>query len=203
MTTGVRRTIRDEQKELTREKLKSAAIACFIADGYPGTAVNDITAAAGATRATFYRHFKSKAELVLACLDELDKRYAPQFDELPEVLVGADPAVIRRWLENAVAIWSETRDISVIVNESAVVEREVQERRQSSFDAEVARIADRLVASGRWTPVQARTRAELTFHQLRLVFELWSRRDSSLDLDESVTVLTAMWSSTMGDAPNS
>ena len=193
MTKAARGNMRDLQKELTKTRLKEAAIACFVENGYLATAVTDITRTAGATRATFYLHYKTKAEVVEALLDELDVVYAEPFSQFAGVLAEPSTDAFRAWLREIVKIWQTTRDISIVVYEAAGVEREIGDRRARSFDFETGRIAKALSATGRWTPKQARIRALLIFSQLGSLFMQWSAPDSDLDVEEAVDVLAAMW----------
>lgn len=62
----MRRT-RDEAS-LTRARLLDAAEQLFAERGFPATRLDDIAAAAGATRGAFYWHFKSKEEVFDAML---------------------------------------------------------------------------------------------------------------------------------------
>src|SRR4051812_4121139 len=64
------RTLREEQKAFTRRRLVDAAVEVFGANGYTQATIEDITRAAGASRAAFYLHFKSKAEIVKVLLSE-------------------------------------------------------------------------------------------------------------------------------------
>jgi AcrR family transcriptional regulator len=193
MATEARGNMRDQQKELTRQRLKEAALRCFVELGYQSTSVSDITTAAGATRATFYRHYKSKAELVEACLDELDETYRDSFADLGGLLADPDQESLRSWLSDAFAMWRKTRDVSVIVGEAASAEREIELRRQRSFEFETNRIAVALTNGSDRRPEQAMLLAELLFTQLRGTFEVWARRDSDLDLDQAASVMAAMW----------
>lgn len=58
-TTATGRTVR------TRARLLAAAIDLFARQGYDRTTVAEISAAAGVTEMTFYRHFGSKDQLLL------------------------------------------------------------------------------------------------------------------------------------------
>ncbi|MFF0154624.1 TetR/AcrR family transcriptional regulator [Micromonospora sp. NPDC005203] len=49
----------------TRQRLSDAALDLFHLRGYNGTSVQDIVAAAGAPKGTFYNHFASKEDLAL------------------------------------------------------------------------------------------------------------------------------------------
>jgi AcrR family transcriptional regulator len=70
-------SLRERQKEFTRRQLLDAAHEEFASRGYEGTTVEDIVARAGASRATFYMHFESKAQMV----EEVAERLQPMVDE--------------------------------------------------------------------------------------------------------------------------
>jgi AcrR family transcriptional regulator len=76
-----------------RERLLATASAVFYAEGVNSIGVDRIVSQARVTRATFYRHFPSKRDLVLAYLqsvhDAIEKRTA-------EVTAGADPQAALR-----------------------------------------------------------------------------------------------------------
>jgi AcrR family transcriptional regulator len=55
-----------------RERLLNAALRLFYEEGIGRVGVDRIVSEAPVTRATFYRHFRSKDELVAACLQGVD-----------------------------------------------------------------------------------------------------------------------------------
>src|SRR3979409_1933770 len=59
-----RRSIRDVQKEYTKELLVRSAHDFFVKNGYVNTTIDQIAARAGTSRATFYLHFQRKWETV-------------------------------------------------------------------------------------------------------------------------------------------
>jgi len=63
----------------TIERLYEAAIDLIGEHGYAGTTVDEIVARAGVAKGTVYYHFKSKAELVKALLDDGLQRLATSF----------------------------------------------------------------------------------------------------------------------------
>ncbi|WP_345770362.1 TetR/AcrR family transcriptional regulator [Blastococcus saxobsidens] len=65
MTTAVR-------PSAARERLLRAASATFYAEGIRGVGVDRVIGEAGVTRATFYRHFPGKDDLVVAYLEAVD-----------------------------------------------------------------------------------------------------------------------------------
>ena len=57
---------------MARERLLDTAVGIFYADGIHAVGVDRIIGAAGVTRATFYRHFPGKEDLVVAYLERED-----------------------------------------------------------------------------------------------------------------------------------
>jgi len=57
-------SLRDQKLEFVRNAIWTAAIGLFAEKGFDETTVDDIVAAAGASRRTFFRHFASKRDLV-------------------------------------------------------------------------------------------------------------------------------------------
>lgn len=81
-----------------RQRLLDTAAELFYAEGIQAVGVDRMIATAGVTKATFYRHFRSKDELVLAYLSTRDKEIrartaqaaavAKDPDQIVELLVG-------------------------------------------------------------------------------------------------------------------
>lgn len=63
----------------TRDRLFEAAVALIGERGYTGTTVDEIVERAGVAKGTVYYHFKSKAELFSALLDDGLERLATSF----------------------------------------------------------------------------------------------------------------------------
>ena len=76
--------VRSESKgkpSQARARLLSTASRIFYAEGIHAVGVDRIVAEAQVTRATFYRHFPGKEDLVLAYLDAADRAVRDQADE--------------------------------------------------------------------------------------------------------------------------
>src|SRR3954470_833181 len=67
-----------------RRALSSAAVDLFVANGYEATTVDEIAAAAGVGRRTFFRYFETKDDVLFANHDEI-------VAEMEEVFATADP----------------------------------------------------------------------------------------------------------------
>lgn len=73
--------LREKHAEETRRALLRAARRLFARHGYAGTGIDQIAAAAGATRGAVYHHFDGKEALVLAVLDEMQAALAAEVVE--------------------------------------------------------------------------------------------------------------------------
>jgi AcrR family transcriptional regulator len=86
-----------------RARLKNAGPALFGENGYENTSVGQIARRAKLAVGTFYQHFRSKRQLLLALMDELLEKLS-QLNFQPQPLAAADPrAAIRGLLARAFA----------------------------------------------------------------------------------------------------
>jgi AcrR family transcriptional regulator len=85
-----------------RDRLLSAATRLFYGDGLHTVGVDRLVTEAGVTRATFYRHFPSKDDLVVAYLNRVD---ADLRSAVAAATSGADPAEA---LESLVSLIGQT-----------------------------------------------------------------------------------------------
>ena len=73
--------------EQRRASLLDSACGCFSRGSYHGTTTAEIASEAGVTEPILYRHFDSKRELYMACLDEMWVRIRTLWEEA----VAAEP----------------------------------------------------------------------------------------------------------------
>jgi AcrR family transcriptional regulator len=60
--------------ERTKQALANSAVALFIEQGYDETSIDEIAAAAGVSRRTFFRYFPTKEDVILQpMIDEIDQ----------------------------------------------------------------------------------------------------------------------------------
>ena len=78
-TPGRPSELRKRKKQATRLAISQAADVLFTAQGYRHTSIDDIAAAAGVSRRTFFAYFPSKADLLLVRVDEPKERFLESF----------------------------------------------------------------------------------------------------------------------------
>ncbi|MBY8856853.1 TetR/AcrR family transcriptional regulator [Nocardia sp. CA2R105] len=188
-----RGSVRELHRELTRERLAEGAVECFAAKGYVATTIDDITATAGTTRATFYLHFKSKAEVALEVLRRLGEQFDPIYAELFELAPAPRRDKIQTWLGHTIDIWESTHAAFAALGEAGAVEAAVREQQQASFDQDIELLTAALEKNAKWTHLQARARATVLFSQLQQLFLRWSTHGWDVDRPELLEVLTDMW----------
>ena len=90
-----------------RERILLTAHALFYRDGIRATGIDRVIAESGVTKVTFYRHFPSKNELILAFLDYRHQRWIQWFRDALHRHGGfagegvrALPAALTEWLSD-------------------------------------------------------------------------------------------------------
>jgi len=111
-------TLRQEHRDATRRRIIAAARKVFISKGYAKATIEDITVAAGVSRATLYLHFDSKAALLAAATEKMRAEVSAAAAELADVLIRGDRADLRRWVEWALRWYVRTRPMALAAEEA-------------------------------------------------------------------------------------
>ncbi|MGW8764308.1 TetR family transcriptional regulator [Streptomyces sp. NPDC055815] len=77
-------TLRDRTRQAMRAEVSAVAFRLFAEQGFDKTTVDQIAAEAGLSRATFFRYFGTKEDVVLSDLDGLGHDVARRLTERPE-----------------------------------------------------------------------------------------------------------------------
>jgi AcrR family transcriptional regulator len=97
-----RPSIREEQKQRTRDRLLAAASEVFGEVGFRAATIDQIMKRAEANRATFYLHFSDKMDVAAALGRRAGAEVAERFRRLDN-LVAPTRADVRAWLEEDLA----------------------------------------------------------------------------------------------------
>lgn len=140
---GGRNGFQQQRREQTRAAILAGAASVFSATPYVFATVDDLIAAAGVSRATFYAHFDSKLSLALAIYDSIEADWQTLYDELTS-MARPDRATLEAWLQRVAHIYVEHGYVTSLVMQLATFEPSFRLRLKSDGD----RLIDRLGAAG-------------------------------------------------------
>ena len=189
-SNGGRLSIREEQKQRTRDRLLDAAFEVFQEAGFRAATVEQIVKRAGANRATFYLHFTDKLDVAAGLGRRSAARVADRF-RLLDNLVAPTRADVRAWLEEDLINRGKER-VSIGVNHEALT---ADPRFGQEYVDYFGRVADRVMVNtvARWPAERrplARSKIVCLFLMLhRVQFHLLSQEldFGSADVLEALT----------------
>jgi AcrR family transcriptional regulator len=184
-------SLRDAQKQLTRDRLVDAAFELFGDRGYEATNAEQIAKVAGTSRATFYLHFKSKAEIALELQARTEGEVVDAYAALDE-LVGSTRADVRRWVEQVLGVWERDRLRLAAMEQALAVEQRVADRWFEIINHAIDRMPRALAVRGE-RPAAARLRLLTMVFQLDRSMYFHIVRSEPLDRDVLVDVLADQW----------
>jgi AcrR family transcriptional regulator len=185
---------RTEDKEVRRQLLLDTALRFFDSKGFAATTVDDIVSAAGATRTTFYLHFRSKAEVMRALLEQVTEQTIGSADsELTAVVRDGDPVEIAEWLRRAPDLWEVLRVYLNAAHEAASMDPEVRSMVEAWIQTAIDDIASGLTEADRFDPDTRQIRGVLAFSQLEHLSRRWMLRGWDMDRDETLSLLADSW----------
>jgi AcrR family transcriptional regulator len=188
-------TRRDTQKAHTRQRILDAARSVFFREGYYGATVDQVVAEAGASRPTFYLHFRDKEQI----LTEIVANYATQAVPLMERLPGPRPTVdeLKAWLFEVGAFLEQEQAVASVIAEVSA-HRQANRPRfgLAAIDAWVqalSRRAPAFAAAVRETPVDviARVRAQLLILEIAWAGEHISTNKNAVLTEQAVAMVAA------------
>jgi AcrR family transcriptional regulator len=191
--------LRDAQKQLTRSRLVDAAAESFRVRGYAATTIDDVVTGAGATRATFYLHFRTKSDLVQELMASVHRETQSVTERLCEAVASGERARLRDWIDGAFDFWEFVRAFAMAEVEAATVDDAARSRRAESFEGGVDAIVRGLTARGGSDASGHRVRAVLCYAQLDSAFHRWMQVGWDIDRSEALEVMTRMWWSVLGE----
>ncbi|MFI9509538.1 TetR/AcrR family transcriptional regulator [Nocardia sp. NPDC052566] len=195
MPANSKQSLRDEQKLQTRARLLDAAKDLFATRGYAAVRVDEIAAAGGASRATFYLHFTSKLEVLRAIAEQSTAPSALHFyEDLDRVLDTGSRAEFVAWMTRAIAWFHEYKDLLPAWDEATALEPEFREIARRGILALPNAMTSYLA---RWPAArrdEARLRVELLVAQLERFFTRWAMQGTiDVTAAQAAEVLTDIW----------
>lgn len=194
-------SLREAQKQLTRDRIVERALELFIEKGYAATTIDEIAAAAGTTRVTFYAYYPSRTDLMKDFMARvnamLDRAYGPNSvstaPELVDVVREGTLAGILAWLESRAALWPVFRPYLDVLDEAAAVDPEVRAMVDSWHEEVISDLVRGMELAGRFQEETRHIRGTLAFTQLDYVATLWTRRKYEPNREHALEVLADSW----------
>jgi AcrR family transcriptional regulator len=180
-------SLREEQRQFTRRRLRDAALEVFAERGYATATIDEIAMAAGASRATFYLHFKSKVEVIRELIESMTDR--EQIWQSLSELKQPTREQVEAWLREVVALYDAQRSYFLVVEQAVAVEPDLTEGYYRLVDRYVDIAAEALHEDA----ADARLHAMLLWIQLTRFLFLWRVRGMELDEAQTMTLLTDIW----------
>ena len=93
-----------------RARLVHAAIELFYSHGFQAVGVDQIIAAAGVTKTTFYKHFESKDDLLMAAIRQRDDWEMAAWTSAVQKMAGEDPKAQLLAFFDVLDVWFNAPD---------------------------------------------------------------------------------------------
>jgi AcrR family transcriptional regulator len=194
-------TLREAQKQQTRQLLLDKGLELFESKGYPATTIDDIASAAGTTRTTFYLHFSSKAELMSELITTVDQILTTVDNPpLSTVVELGRRDLVRAWLDSKFDQWQVIRPYILVAHQAAAGEPEVADKIESWFEDVTASMREGLDRAGRFSPESRRVRCVLAFGQFEFLSRRWFLSGWTSDREVCLETLTDSWCHLLTDA---
>ncbi|MEV4125756.1 TetR/AcrR family transcriptional regulator [Nocardia sp. NPDC049707] len=189
-----RTTLRDEQKRLTRTRLLEAAERLFVEQGYGAVRIDDITAAVGCSRATFYLHFTGKGDVLRSIGAEGTAPSSQRFyQDLDRILESGSRTEFVGWVSRAIDWFQHNKDLLPAWDEATVLEPEFREVARQGLVDTAAVMTSYL---SRWPEErrdEATLRVELLIAQLERFFTRWAQGTIEVSAAKAAEVLADIW----------
>jgi AcrR family transcriptional regulator len=184
-----------------RRLLLSTALDLFNEKGYAATTIDEIAAAAGTTKVTFYAYFPSRADLMKALIGQLNELLGRTESptgrstarRLVDIVAEGDPARIGAWLRDTASNWDAIRPFTKAAFEAAAIDPEIRALLEEWQDEAIGDIEEGLDQAGRFAPESRRLRGVLAITQLDHLARNWTPGKWSADRDSMLDVLTTSW----------
>ncbi len=93
-----------------RERLVAVAIDLFYRNGFNAVGIDQVIAAAGVTKTTFYKHFESKDDLMVAAVRRRDEWESAAWFRAVREIAGDDPAAQFLAMLDVMDVWFNDPD---------------------------------------------------------------------------------------------
>lgn len=191
-------TVREELREVTRQRLLSSAEQIFHRDGYSGTTVGSIATAANVSRATFYLHFTDKSDVLMTLMRANLAETPDYWREVDAALVDGNREALRASLANTLNWYEQHSNLLRPVREALAANPHLGQQVKGSF----AGFADEMSGYLARVPAADRDRAHVRLQLLmiqldQLAYRLVVLGNRSIDREVMLDEVTDIWRLTL------
>ncbi|MBL7491731.1 TetR/AcrR family transcriptional regulator [Frankia sp. AgB1.9] len=192
--------LRAAQKARTHARFIDAAVTEFAELGYARTKVDDIVARSGSTRATFYLHFRSKADILRELYERVMMAFTGIYDDFGAIARNPTIEGIEAWIRTDVERWGSIRHDVAALAEGAVIDPEIRDMVEQGYDDHVKFLAAALLTAHEGLdPVDAEYTAAILYMPLMHFFERYVYGRLA-DPDRMISVLASAWMAVIKNA---
>ena len=187
----------------SRQALLDAARVVFARDGFTNARITDISDEAGVAHGSFYTYFKSKDEIFLALIEELEEDLRVSGDGgRAAVADGTAYARILRANTDYLTAYHDNRGIMVVWEQAATLNDDVAELRSQASERAVSRIVraiEHMQADGDVSAaIDARYAATALTGMVSNFAYRWCLRDEDFELGTAAEQLSRLWANALG-----
>jgi AcrR family transcriptional regulator len=138
MVSDTRRKTDEKRKEQTRDRLLESAVLVLVRKGYRDTLISDIVGECGVGQGTFYRHFKSKRDILEELFDDFALKLLDGFADFE----STPPNSLQEYVElsvngamKAATVLVENQELTwLFLREGPAIDTDFEQRLSDVFD---------------------------------------------------------------------
>lgn len=163
--------LRERKKQQTRERLTQVALTLFLEKGFDATTLDEIAAAAGISRRSFFHYFASKEEVVFAWKDAFGDRLVAALAQRP----GDEPMLLAAERALVESVGGYEREEALALSRLVKGTPALRAYDQIKYARMEAKLAEALAAraGSNGDPLPARLVAMAAIGALRVASDLW------------------------------
>lgn len=187
--------LREQQKQQTRRNFLEKAKQLFVERGYAAVTVDEIAAAVGSSRATFYLHFAGKMDVLQKISAEtMEQRAIAVYEDLDTVLDSGSRKDFTNWIRRALGWFEANQAILPAWDEAVALEPEFKAvAKRAIYDLPTA-MPRYLERWGSDRHDEACLRIELLVSQLERFFTRWAVQGTiEFSGEAAAEILSDIW----------
>lgn len=176
----------------TRDQLLETAVRLFLERGYGGTTIDDIAAAAGMSRASFYTYFPSKREILLLAGVRSNRARTLAISTIADIPDRWTLDDLKAWARAYLAFLDEYGGFQVVWSQAAWFDDELRSLGVSGSMKTAKTIGTHMRRLGAGDDVDARVQGLAVLSMLDRFWYVWRKTQAPFDEAEVVDGLARM-----------